>query len=146
MDLSAPINDSALIRLYSKFILLQNIIDAVNKVPLPINHVENVPLPNSCSLPTLALMAEFILDLLAGDVKSFLVSGGDFCYFAGDLWLAERIWISHALSIEGLMKRDDSYLSVCPSAENMTLNCHYQRPREGLVAYCRHAITLMAML
>lgn len=102
---------------------------------------KNVPLPNSSSLSTLALMAEFILD-----VKSFLVSGGDFCFFAGDLWLAERIWISHALSIEGLMKRDDSYLSVCPSAENMTLNCHYQRPREGLVAYCRHAITLISML
>lgn len=89
-------------------------------------------------------MAECIPDLLADDVKSFLVLGGDFCSFAGDLYLAERIWISNALSIEGLTKRDDSYLSVCPSAENMTLNCHSQRAREA--TYSRHAITLASVV
>lgn len=64
----------------------------------------------------LTLMAECILDLLAGDVKSFLVLRGDSCYLAGDLWLAERIWISHARSTGGVTKRDDSYLSLHPSA------------------------------
>lgn len=91
-------------------------------------------------------MAECIFDLLVGDVKSFLVFGGDFCYLAGDLWLAERVWIPHAPSIEGLTKRDDSYLGVCPSAENMTLSCPSQRPREGLVAYNRYTITLCQCL
>lgn len=90
-------------------------------------------------------MAKFIPDLLAGVVKSFSVLGGDFCYFAGVLGLQGQYGFHEPRAQRELAERDDSYLSACPSAENMTFKCHCERPGEGLCA-CWHAITLLTLL
>lgn len=72
MDLSAPINAVELIGLYLKFILQTQ---SIGKVLVPINDAEMFPSQTHCFISTLTLMAQCILDLLAGDVKSFLVLG-----------------------------------------------------------------------
>lgn len=43
-------------------------------------------------------MVESTPDLQVGDLRKLLVFEGDFCYLAGDLWLAEHKWISHEYS------------------------------------------------
>lgn len=65
-------------------------------------------------------LAEFILDLLAGDAKSFLASGVIFVTLQEFFDLRSRYGF-HKPPAPRSGQKDDSYLSMCPSADNITL-------------------------